>query len=445
MKKTNHLLSLLLAICISFCPGAVRADEPSSRDDAATAFRIFESYRENDPDRAHLFLRLAILRSNDESSYVERYRDSIIEHGCRPQDCVEFAGVIQQLLMKAPVERVETYLSYVEELENKMSDVDESPNSESETFDPPVLPPLDVRSIFDPDNGERILEKRRQLAMDIDEIDEKELERCRAVLSLHELFMTCRENLSRAESAILKTSPDELSVDELFDRLTSQEIVAPLAGAQQQIAAMFLFPNDLFDDNERVFILESIRNQESLLSKIGQKADEVRFAAIREELKRKDASIENSSAPLTKQIEMLKMQVEFIAGLLPSIGAPTIARQVLSEQNDRVERLQKIMKQRHVEYQKWAMGELKKAIAAQDLDKKDGSGKFEKAKSAMIDYLSRIDRACLVPEVNEIYQDVYRRASETISNHLEDKGRRKEKADFLFDFYTKPKKSLEDF
>lgn len=445
MECANHLLPLLLAICISFVPGAVPADESSGNDDAATAFRMFESCRKNDPDRAHLFLRLAILRSNGESSYVERYRDSIIEHGCRPQDCVEFAGVVQQLLTKAPMERVETYLSYVEELESKMSENDESPNPESENTDPPVLPPLDVRSIFDPDNGERILEERRQLAMDSDETDDKEMERCRAALSLHELFLACRSNLYRAESAILKASSDKLPVDELFDRLTSQEIVAPLAGAQQQIGAMFLFPEDLFDNSERVFILESIRNQESLVSKTVQKADEVRLEAIREEIKRMDASVENSSVPLTKQIEVLKTQVEFIAGHLPSIGSPTISRKVLSEQNGRVERLQKKMKERHVKYQNWAMSELKKAIAAQDLDKKDGSGKFGKAKSALMDYLARIDRSLLVPEVHEIYQDVYRRAMETISKELESKEKRSEKADFLLEFYNKRKKSLEEF
>ena len=442
MKTAKPFLFIFLLLVFSALAMVLMA-----QDEATKAFKRFESCLEaKDFDRAHLFLRLAILRSDGKLRFVERYRDSVLERGCRPQDCAEFAAVIQQLLLKVPMEQVETYLFYVEELERQMPDVDGEPDSES--GDTPLLSPpsLDVRSVFDPDNGQRILEDGlNQLLSGGVEVKDRELERWRTALSLHGLFMACRENLVRAESAARKASADHPGVEELFHRLSSQEIAAPLAGAQQQVGAMFLFPVELFSEKEQSVLLEGIHRQESRLLGIAGDMDKDRWAAIQSELERLDADISGTNSSLTEQIAVLKTEIDFIATHIPSIGTAGIAEQILAAQSNRVERLHDMTVQRHAAYQTWAMDELKKAISAQDLDKKDGSEKYEKAKAALLNYLARIDRSLLVPEVHEIYQDVYRRALETITKHLEDKGKRREKADFLLEFYTKPKKGLEDF
>lgn len=228
---------------------------------------------------------------------------------------------------------------------------------------------------------------------------------------------------------------DEKELKEMLEKLDGIEITQPLMMAQYEMEELVVL--DLSDI--------PLYHANIIKKEIGALDIEVRSYGSKIEALKADLLIdfvENRAVELTggrtysEKLAKLEKQGRILSLHVDKISDPDAVNRVLDLQIKILKKTRQTEKDRLKAYQRKALGLFNKAID-------DWDGKYGDWSVRILEGLSEIDRAVLVPEMEEIYCDLWNRAINEYDKRVQDEHQFKKKARFLLELSEREKWKLE--
>lgn len=228
---------------------------------------------------------------------------------------------------------------------------------------------------------------------------------------------------------------DEKGLKEMLEKLDGIEITQPLMMAQhemEELAVLDLSDIPLYHAN---IIKKEIGALDIEVRSYGSKIEALKANLLID-------FVENRAVELTggrtysEKLAKLEKQGRILSMYINQITDPDAASRVLDLQVEILKKTRQAEKDRLKAYQRKALGQFNKAI--DDWDGKHGDWPVR-----ILEGLSEIDRAVLVPEMEEIYRDLWDRAINEYDKRVQDEYQFKKKARFLLELSEHEKWKLE--
>ena len=275
------------------------------------------------------------------------------------------------------------------------------------------------------------------LLTDEDDID-AELEIARLYVESIRRFKTIRTSLHEIRTILLDIEKtilhDEKELKESFDKLDGAAVTQPFAQAQRGIDELVALDLSDIPLNHANILKKEIA---SLDRDVQDTDSEIELFKAKTLIRFVDQAADMARGrTFTEKLKNLEEAGRIIGLYVGRITEPKAANGVLERQLNILKETRKTEKERLKAYQKKALERFYEAIS--ELERK-----HDKWAIRILEGLSEIDRSFLVPEMEELYQDLHGRAMNEYDKWVEEGSQFREKARFLEELSEREKWELE--
>ena len=228
---------------------------------------------------------------------------------------------------------------------------------------------------------------------------------------------------------------DENELKEALGKLDGIETTKPLMMAQHEMEELAVMDLSEIPPDHANMIKREIDALDIEVRAYGPKIEECKADLLIEFVKNRAVEL-TGGRTYTERLAKLEKQGRILSLHINQIVDPESANRVLDLQIEIIGKTRQSEKDRLKAYQRKALGQFNKAI-------EDWGGKHGDWSVRILEGLSDIDRSVLVPEMDEIYRDLWDRAMNEYDKRVLGEHQFKEKARFLLELSECEKWKLE--